>query len=114
MKIGEETSDEIVVEKRSSKDITVLSIAFPLGRIDYLQPDALAFPPVPSEHGLILDGPLPQWLLTALVRLYQQAGVAWIAPHYAQQNVHEPRKTAIVIYSRTTTHTIGALVDLPL
>lgn len=111
--IGEGTSAEIAVEKCSYEDITVLRIAFPVGRIDYLQPDALAFPPVPPEHGLILDGPLPQWLLTALVRLYQQAGVAWIAPHYAQLNTHKQRKTAIVIYSRTTTHSIGDLVDLP-
>jgi CRISPR-associated protein Csx3 len=111
---GEGTSDEIAVEKRSFANITVLSIAFPLGRIDYLQPKPLAFPSVPPEHGLILDGPLPQWLLTALVRLYQQAGVAWIAPHYAQQNVQEQRKTAIVVYSRTPTHSIGDLIDLPI
>ncbi|MHB8597676.1 MAG: CRISPR-associated protein Csx3 [Ktedonobacteraceae bacterium] len=111
--IGEKKSDEIAVEQHSHDDITVLRIAFPLGRIDYLQPDPLAFPPVPPEQGLILDGPLPQWLLTALVRLYQQAGVAWIAPHYAQQNVREQRKTAIVVYSRTPTHSIGDLIDLP-
>lgn len=111
--ISEGTSDEIAIEKRSQDDITVLSIAFPSGRIDYLQPEPLAFPSVPPAHGLILDGPLPQWLLTAIVRLYQQAGVTWIAPHYAQQNVHEQRKTAIVVYSRTPTHRIGELIDLP-
>lgn len=110
---GENHSDDIAIKQHMYQDTTVLSITFPVGRVEYVQPEPLAFPAVPPEHGLILDGPLPQWLLTALVRLYQQNGVAWIAPHYAQQNVHEPRKTAIVIYSRVNTHNIGDLVDLP-
>lgn len=95
------------------QDVTVLSMAFPQNRIEYFQPDPLAFPRVDEERGLILDGPLPYWLLTALVRLYQQAGVAWIAPHHAQQNVHGQQKTAIVVSSRVSMRHIGDLITFP-
>ncbi|MHB8597014.1 MAG: hypothetical protein ACYDER_09400 [Ktedonobacteraceae bacterium] len=46
-------------------------------------------------------------MLTALVRLYQEQGVAWIAPYYV------PAKKAVVIYSRTEKYHIGDTVPLP-
>ncbi len=111
--INEKPSTDVIVDKRETPDATVLSFSFPLGRLEYYQPDPLAFPPVSSEQGVIFDGPLPYWLLTALVRLYQQAGVAWIAPHHAQQSVQGQKKIAIVAYSRVATHHTGDLLDLP-
>jgi CRISPR-associated protein Csx3 len=88
----------------SSLDATQLTITFPLTRLEYFQPSPLPFPLVPSEQGLILDGPLPFWLLTALVRLYKNAGVAWIA-------MFEPRQQAsVVVYSRVHSHQVGELV----
>ena len=110
---GEERSNELAIEMQTYQDVAVLSIAFPQNRIEYFQPDPLAFPRVDEERGLILDGPLPYWLLTALVRLYQQAGVAWIAPHHAQQNVHGQQKTAIVVSSRVSMRHIGDLITFP-
>ncbi len=89
---------------------TRLTITFPLTRLEYVQPEPLPFPAVPIRHGVILDGPLPLWLVTALVRLYKNAGIAWIA-------TFEPRKQgSVVVYSRVSERQIGELVttsDLP-
>ena len=110
---SDEHPPEIVIEKREAQNATVLSIKFPTGRLTYYQADALTFPSVSLECGLIFDGPLPYWLLTAIMRLYQQAGVAWIAPHHAQQNKDGQKQTAIVTYSRAATHHVGDLLDIP-
>lgn len=110
---GENQSSEIAINVSVHQDVAVLSVTFPSGRLEYFQPEPLAFPTVAPEHGLILDGPFPYWLLTAIVRLYQRAGIAWIAPHHAQQSVLERRKIAIVAYSRVMTHSIGDLIELP-
>ena len=75
--------------------------------LDYLQADHLPFPPVPTERGLILDGRIPHWLLTALVRLYKQSAVPWIACRQIQL------EGAVVVTSRTTDHAPGDLVTLP-
>ncbi len=84
---------------------TQLTLTFPLTRLEYFQPDPLPFPFVPAEQGIILDGPLPLWLVTALVRLYRDAGVAWIA-------MYEPRKQgSVVVYSRVSSHQVGDLVS---
>lgn len=92
--IGTEQSPEIHIEKISGENATTLKIAFLSDRLEYFQPDPLAFPSVSTEHGLIINGRVPFWLLTALTRLYREAGVPWIAPFYVQTN------TAIVAYSR--------------
>lgn len=111
--IDEKPSSEIAIKKYETREATILSFSFPFGRLDYFQPDPLAFPPVSPERGLIIDGPLPYWLLTAIVRLYQQVGVAWIAPHHAQQNNVAQQKIAIVSYSRVKTQVPGNLVTIP-
>ena len=107
--LGEVKFSPIAIEKQMFPDMTILSLTFPSGRLEYIQPDPLLFPPVPAEKGLILDGPLPYWLLTALVRLYINSGIAWIGIHHVQQDNH---KTAIVVYSRIVTHAPGNLVTL--
>jgi CRISPR-associated protein Csx3 len=111
--LDEHPSSLLTTEPRETREAMILSITLPVGRLAYFQPDPLAFPPVSREKGLILDGPIPYWLLTALVRLYQQAGVPWIAPHHAQQSAHEQRKIAVVAYSRETTPTLGECIDIP-
>jgi len=99
-------SSEIVVETRIDQQASVLSIAIPSHHLEYFQPESLPFPPVPLDTGVIISGKIPHWLLTALVRLYKEAGVAWIAPY------HVPYNKAVVVYSRVETHRLGDLVPL--
>ncbi len=98
---------EVLIETQNYQDVTKLTIQFPQKHLGYFQPDPLPFPPVPTDAGLIINGPIPFWLLTALVRLYKEAGVAWIAPYYV------PSKKAVVVCSRVETHHPGDLVPMP-
>jgi CRISPR-associated protein Csx3 len=104
---GEEASPEIRIVPRSSEEVTLLTISFPSDRLEYFQPEPLVFPHVSTEKGLIINGRVPNWLLTALVRLYKTMGVPWIAPFYVQEN------SAVIVYSRRETHRPGDLVPLP-
>lgn len=102
------SSDEISVHLREYRDAFKLTIRINTDYLDHLQTEQLAFPPVPIDRGLIIDGKIPHWLLTALVRLYNKAGVAWIA-------CHQPTiKGAVVIASRNPAHEIGELIPLSL
>jgi len=92
------------VETIPTQEATILKISFPQERLDYLQPDPLTFPSVPTERGLIIDGRVPNWLLTALTRLYKAADVAWIALFYP------PLGMAVVIYTRSKSRHLGDLV----
>lgn len=103
----EKCREDIQIQTAFAQNATVLTISFPHRRLAYLQSEALSFPPVPAECGLIIDGPLSNWLLTALTRLYKAAGVAWIASFYP------PRRATVVVYSRDAAHQIGDLVPLP-
>jgi len=85
----------------------VLKVGFPLDRLEYFQPDPLVFPTISTEKGVIIDGRVPYWLLTALTRLYKGAGVAWIASFYP------PLGKAVVVYSRTEQYRPGDLVTKP-
>jgi CRISPR-associated protein Csx3 len=96
--------DTMHVETSYTPEATILKISFPQERIDYLQPDALVFPSIPTERGLIIDGKVPNWLLTALTRLYKAAGIAWIAPFYP------PLGKAVVAYARGESPRLGELV----
>lgn len=95
------------IEPSATPEATILKISFPRGPLDYLQPDPLLFPLVPVERGLIIDGRVPNWLLTALTRLYKAAGVAWIALFYPP-----PGKT-VVVSARGETPRPGDLVAHP-
>ncbi len=99
--------DTMQIETIHAPHATILKISFPFERLDYLQPDPLAFPPVPIERGLIIDGRVPNWLLTALTRLYKAAGVAWIAPFYP------PLGMAVVVDAQSGLHQLGDLVAQP-
>ena len=94
-------SPEILVKKHENQDVTVLSLRIPSKHLNYFQPDPLPFPPVRTDSGLIIDGITPFWLLTALVRLYVEAGVAFIAVYYPQS------QRAIMVYSREEKYNPG-------
>ncbi|MFL5625005.1 MAG: CRISPR-associated protein Csx3 [Ktedonobacteraceae bacterium] len=98
---------EVLVQRQIYGDVAMLSINIVPKHLDYFQPEALPFPAVPAEAGLIIDGVIPAWLITALVRLYKEAGVAWIACYYP------PSKQAIVVYSSVETQKLGDLVVMP-
>lgn len=99
--------EDIHIEILHAQEAAILKIRFPHIRLEYLQPDPLVFPPVSPEQGVIIDGPLPNWLVTALTRLYKAAGVAWIATYYP------PLGKAVVVYSRTEQYRLGDLVTKP-
>ena len=99
--LGTEKSAEIHIETHVDEERTVLSITFPYDRLEYFQLYPIIVPPVSTEKGLIIDGRIPNWLLTALMRLYKEAGVPWIAPFYVQSN------RAIIAYSRVEPYQIG-------
>ena len=107
LSISTDQFPDMLVHPRTYQHVTVLSIKIPSKHLDYFQPEPLPFPPVRTDAGLIIDGITPAWLLTSLVRLYQAAGVAWIAVYYP------PRKKAVVVYSRVETQKPGDLVVMP-
>ncbi len=107
VQLGNKQLPEMAVKLDTYQDATVLSIAFPARHLDYFQPDPLPVPPVPTDRGLIIDGPIPHWLLTALVRFYKESGTSWIAPHYVQE------KKAVVAYSHVETYPLGTAIPLP-
>ncbi len=73
--------------------------------LDYEQIRGFPFPPISNKRGLILSGKLPLWLITALVRLYENIGVPWIA-------CYDPRREcAIVVASQTATHALGQRIS---
>jgi CRISPR-associated protein Csx3 len=100
-------SPEILVQTRDHQDVTVLSLQIPSKHLNYFQPGPLPFPPVRTDSGLIIDGITPFWLLTALVRLYKEAGVAWIAVYYPQS------QKAIIVYTRVEKYNPGDAVPNP-
>jgi CRISPR-associated protein Csx3 len=106
--IGEERSDEICVKSENYEEYTVLKIAFLSDRLEYFQPNPLAFPSVAVGKGVIIDGRLPNWLLVALTRLYREVGVPWIAPFYVRAN------QAVVAYSCVEKYCPGDLVPRPM
>jgi CRISPR-associated protein Csx3 len=105
--ISTTTFPEVIVTTRTYQDMNVLSIEIPSQHLEYFQLESLPFPPVQIDAGLIIDGKIPLWLLTALVRLYQEAGVAWIAAYYVQS------KKAVVVYSRVEVYNPGDLIPMP-
>jgi CRISPR-associated protein Csx3 len=98
---------ELRIHTRAEQEVTVLSIEIPSQHLEYFQPEPLPLPPVPLDTGLIISGKIPHWLLTAVVRLYKAAGVAWIAPY------HVPYNKVVVIYSRVQTPHVGDVLPLP-
>jgi CRISPR-associated protein Csx3 len=106
LQISARTSPEVPVGLRENEQASVLTVEIIKKHLDYLQAEALPFPLVPVDKGLILDGSMPSWLVTALVRLYAMAGVPWIACNYP------PLKGAVVVMSHVPFHPPGTLVPI--
>jgi CRISPR-associated protein Csx3 len=107
LQLSTEQSPEILVKPHDYQDVTVLSLQIPSKHLNYFQPGPLPFPPVLTDCGLIIDGITPFWLLTAMVRLYIEAGVAWIAVYYPQS------KRAVIVYSHMEKYNVGDAVPNP-
>lgn len=109
--IGSPNMDDIepiiVPTMTDSDPATILTVKLKKKHLDYLQADGLAFPALPTNSGVILDGQMPSWLLTALVRLYQQQKHPWLACHYPQL------RGAIVVATYTDAHNVGDVLLMP-
>jgi CRISPR-associated protein Csx3 len=86
----------------------ILSIKLNNEYLDYLQAEGMSFPPVQAGRGLILNGKMPLWLLTALVRLYSTAEVPWIACY------QPPLHGAVVVLAHSDERRIGDVIALPM
>jgi CRISPR-associated protein Csx3 len=107
LQISSQTMPEIDCRVLESKDATVLTVELLHKHLDYLQAHHLPFPSIPGESGMILNGSMPSWLATALVRLYKQSSVAWIA-------CYQPRlQSAVIVASRLPEVTPGELIPMP-
>lgn len=89
------------------EDATVLNVLLVTKYLDYTEAEHLPFPLVPKKRGLIINGVVPHWLLTALVSLYNAMELPWIACRQPQLG------GAVVVVSRTTNHAPGDLLPLP-
>ena len=79
------SSGELSVRLEQHEDAHILSIRINTDYLDHLQAEQLSFPSLPGSSGIIIDGKIPHWLLTALARLYARSGVAWIACHQPER-----------------------------
>lgn len=93
--------------EEQTQEATILKVDIVSKYLDYTEAEHLSFPAVSTERGLILSGVMPHWLTTALVRLYHDAGTAWVACHQPQLHA------AVVVASRTSKLTHGDLLSLP-
>ena len=104
--IGEPVSLDIQVTLDVQDQFTILKMQIVNDYLDYTEAGDLAFPSVSTTQGLILSGKIPHWLVTALVRLYSNAGVPWIACYYPQL------RQAVVVASVTSKYAPGNLVPI--
>jgi CRISPR-associated protein Csx3 len=74
--------------------------------LDYDELEHLIVPEPPAERGVILNGKLPLWAYTALVRFYARRAVPWIAVYAA--HYHQ----AIVVYSSDSRYPLGKFLPL--
>jgi CRISPR-associated protein Csx3 len=91
----------------SDSAVTILKIQIPNTRLEYFQTESFPLPHVPSAQGLIIDGRIPYWLLTAVIRHFRDQCLPWLATYYA------PLSQAVVVYSRTDKYHLGDLIAMP-
>lgn len=108
VKFGEERINDLGIGLQEFENSAVLHLNIRSKHLEYLQPEPLCFPRLSINIGLIIDGAMPYWLLTSLVRLYKGAGVPWIAYRYVQWE-----GKSVVVYSRHPSYQIGDLVTPP-
>jgi CRISPR-associated protein Csx3 len=107
--IGIATSQAVGIDIWKFENANVLTVRLIDNYLNYPEADQLFFPAVPVERGIILNGKLPLWLVTALVHLYNTIiGVPWIACYSPQL------ERAVVVVSRVPMYAPGDLIHLPL
>jgi CRISPR-associated protein Csx3 len=104
LRISHDKDERVQIQIDEHNTFTKLAISIDKKHLDYLQADGLPFPSLPMQHGLVLEGAMPTWLLTALVRLYASQGVAWIACYQPQLN------GSVVVYTETGQPTLGTII----
>lgn len=106
---GNEYSPELSLSLRShSDDAVLLTTHIRKKHLNYFQPEPLVFPTVPPAKGIIINGALPSWLVTGIVRLYWGQNVPWLACYQPQL------QGAVVVASRVANRLIGEVIPLPL
>lgn len=104
---GSEYSSELSISLRSlNDDAVILTTHIHKKHLNYFQPESLMFPTIPSEKGIIIDGALPSWFVTGLVRLYWSQNIPWLACYQPQL------RGAVVIASQVANRSLGALIPL--
>ncbi len=99
------STQALSIEVKQYADVALLSVRLLDDYLDYAEGDALIFPPLSPEGGIILSGKLPLWLVTALVHLYSTCtDVPWVACYSPQL------QQAVVVASRVEIHTPGDLI----
>ena len=81
---------------------TRIECTLPASYVDYTEAKGLSVPRVPAEHGAILSGKLPNWLLTGLALAYRQA--PWLAVY------QPPLGGAVVVHSTGGEPPLGSVV----
>ncbi|WP_075164269.1 CRISPR-associated protein Csx3 [Ktedonobacter racemifer] len=101
--IGVPNNEEMCIDTREGEEYVQLTIKIEKHHLEYDTTNLLAFPLVTCHKGLVLNGKMPSWLLTALVRFYAPR-VSWIAYHYPQI------QGAIIIASQCPLHPVGGVL----
>jgi CRISPR-associated protein Csx3 len=106
LRTGPTNTDDIHMHYSPNQNYGKLSIEIKAKHLDYLQTSEIAFPPIDPRKGLILDGSMPSWLVTALVRLYAAEAPPWIA-------CYQPRlKGAVVVATHSGEYEIGTIIPI--
>ncbi|WP_052888033.1 CRISPR-associated protein Csx3 [Thermogemmatispora carboxidivorans] len=99
---------DLCVQVEEYDDFCLLGISLPGKRLEYWQPQPLPLPSIPRGKGLVIDGPLPFWLLTAIIRCYLQYmclfDLPWVAPVYVASG---EGKKPIIVWSRVPDRSLG-------
>ena len=94
----------LLVESISNRGYDRFKLEIQESYLDYLEALHLTLPPLHPNRGLILDGKLPLWLWTALVRRYRQA--SWLGVYQPQLG------QAVVVGSTIPEIGIGQMVEI--
>jgi CRISPR-associated protein Csx3 len=104
--ISDQTIPEVKYILQESENAIVLTVEIVKKHLDYLQAEQIPLPSLTREKGIILNGSMPSWFATALVRLYRGIGIDWIA-------CFQPRlEQAVVIASRNVKYAPGDLIPM--
>ncbi len=87
------TDEPLQLHVAGRPDHSQVEGSLPEAYIDYAEVETLTAPPLPTGHGVVLSGKLPQWLYTSLAITYR--GAAWIAVGQPQ------RQDAVIVYSQS-------------